>query len=207
MTESPYSAADIKVLEYDEVFRQRPGMFFGVGPEHPELATRVLCQVLAHELHPAAAVAPNHALVASADVLSDLAFSVTVNQAAPLANSGGRPFAQHAALLGHRWVAIGAAALSSHAVIERWADGQGLRQELTSLRRAASPYSFEPPAGQGMRMTFELDPEYFGPTAAITSDLGSLGLHGPDCGEPAGPGFVEVRDRRATDGMSVARYQ
>lgn len=205
MPDRPYTAADIEVLDYDEAFRRRPGMYFGIGPDNPGLATRVLREVLSHELHPGTALAPSHTLGSRAVVLSDLVFSVTVDQAGPLAGPGGRLFSHHAALLGPRWLAAGAAALSSRAVIERRADGQGLRQEVTSLRHATAPEAFEAPAGQGMRMTFELDPEYFGPGAAIAPELDTLDLHGPHCTATAGPGVVEVRDCRR-EPPAMVRY-
>jgi hypothetical protein len=58
-----YSAADITVLEFDEAVRKRPGMYFGVGPTDPRLATRVLSAVVGGTFHPPAKVAPVHSPV------------------------------------------------------------------------------------------------------------------------------------------------
>ncbi|MFF7122612.1 hypothetical protein [Streptomyces sp. NPDC008240] len=72
-----YSAAGIKIVEFDEHVRRNPAMSFGVSRDHPGLATRVLCRVLAAGLRPAARPAPDHTPRITAEIHGDLAFSVT----------------------------------------------------------------------------------------------------------------------------------
>ncbi|MFC4118801.1 hypothetical protein [Nonomuraea zeae] len=195
--EPTYSAADIRVLEFDQVVRTRPGMYFGVGKEDPRLATEVLCCVLAHGLHPATSVAPAHALRIEAEVSADLAFSVADDHAGPPADDGLPHLGYHRSLLGpDRWLSAAAAAMSSRAIVEIWRDGQGFRQELSHLRPLNAPEPFQAPAGSGTRIAFELDRSYFGREAAIAADLSSLDVHGPYCAEARGSGRVTIRDLR-----------
>ncbi|MEV6750571.1 hypothetical protein AB0N21_40710 [Streptomyces sp. NPDC051080] len=197
MAENTYDAADIRVLEFDDAVRARPGMYFGVGREEPMLASQVLCQVIGHVLHPAPSVAPSHSLRAVVEISADLAFSVTDDQAAPLDEQRRPRLGYYGSLLGvDRWLSAAAAAVSSRAVVEVWREGRGFRQELVRLRPTAEPEEFGAPPGSGTRVAFELDPEYFGAGAAITADLGALDLHGPYCTEDDGPGYVVFRDHR-----------
>ncbi|MFH8769551.1 hypothetical protein [Streptomyces sp. NPDC017958] len=205
MTTEQYTAADIKIVEFDEHVRRNPAMSFEVSRDHPGLATRVLCRVLAAGLHPAARLAPDHTLRITAEIHGDLAFAVTDDVPDALDGGTDRPrLGYYGALLGpDRWFSAAAAALSTRTVVEVWRDGHGIRQELEGIRPAEEPGSFEPPAGAGTRVSFTLEPAYFAPGAVITTDAGGLDLHGPYCDEPPGPGGVTLRDRR--DGREV-RY-
>ncbi|MGC5022686.1 hypothetical protein [Micromonospora sp. DT47] len=177
-----YGLEHVRVLDFDESVRKTPGMYFGVARENPELATRVLCAVLSHALHPAAAVAPAHTPWVTAQVSTDLAFSVADDQSGPWNGEGMPPLSYYGSLLGpERWLSAAAAALSTRTTVEVWDDGHGFRQELAGLRPVTAPERFEGQAGKGTRVTFELDRDYFNPAAAITTDLASLDLHGPDC--------------------------
>ncbi|MFE1879473.1 DNA topoisomerase IV subunit B family protein [Streptomyces diastatochromogenes] len=206
MTGEEYSAADIEVIEFDEHVRRTPVMYFDLPRDHPDLATRVLSRVLAHALHPATRLAPDHTLRVVAEIHGDLAFTVTDDMPNALDDGTGRPRLGHyGALLGpERWTSAAAAALGTRTVVEVWRDGHGVRQELAGLRPTTEPRSFEPLAGAGTRVAFALDPAYFGPGTAITADLAGLDLHPPYCDEPPGPGGVTLRDLR--DGREV-RYR
>ncbi len=48
MTVDRYSAADIRIVEFDEHVRAQPQMYFQVGRRNPQFATRVLENVLGH---------------------------------------------------------------------------------------------------------------------------------------------------------------
>ncbi|WP_035802908.1 DNA topoisomerase IV subunit B family protein [Kitasatospora mediocidica] len=197
MTENRYSAADIKVLDFIEHIRRRPGMYFSVGPDNPALATHVLHHVLGSALHPDARLAPDHTLRVSAEISANLAFAVTDDQAGPTDSQGMPALGYYDSLLGpDRLWSAAAAALSHRAVVEVWRDGRGLRQVLAAMRPETAPKQFEPPHGSGTRVAFELDPDYFSPLAAISSDLGSLDLHRPHCAEGGGSGHVVIRDLR-----------
>jgi DNA gyrase/topoisomerase IV subunit B len=203
-----YSAADIQLLEFDDAVRKRPGMYFGASHENTELATRVLCSVLGHALHPAAGVAPSHTLRARAEISADLAFSVMDDQANPFDAQGLPRLGYYGTLFGpDRWISAAAAAVSSRAVVEIWRDGRGFHQELAGLRPVGPPEELEARDGCGTRVTFELDPAYFGPNVAISTDLGSLDLHSPHCTEPSGPGYVAIRDLRLHDCPGEIRYR
>lgn len=71
-------------------------MYFGVRQGNPELATRVLCAVLSHALHPATRVAPAHIPRVEAEVQGDLKFWVADDQVDVLGEQG---WPQRSALL------------------------------------------------------------------------------------------------------------
>ncbi|MFD4604406.1 hypothetical protein ACFWPQ_41120 [Streptomyces sp. NPDC058464] len=197
MAEKTYSAADIQVVEFDLHVRATPSMYFGVGRGSPELATRVLCAVLGHALHPATRVAPAHTPRVEAEVHGDLRFWVADDQADALDAQDRPQLGYYGSLLGpDRWNSAAAAALSARTVIEVWRGGHGFRQELAGLRPIEEPREFDAPAGAGTRVAFELDQEHAGAGAALADDLGSLDLHGPHCRDPRGPGRVVLRDLR-----------
>lgn len=192
-----YSAAGIEVLEFDESVRRRPGMYFGVARDNPGLATEVLCGVLGHALHPAARVGPAHTSQVTAEVVGDLAFMVADDRAFALDRDGPARLGYFGSLLGpDRWASAAAAAVSSRTVVEVWRDGVGFRQELAGIRPLTGPRRYDPPPDAGTRVSFELDPDYFGSGHAIASDLAGFDPHGPDCVEPAGPGQVTLVDVR-----------
>jgi hypothetical protein len=192
-----YSAADITVLEFDEAVRKRPGMYFGVGPTDPRLATRVLSAVVGGAFHPPAKVAPVHSPVVVAEITADLAFSVTDNRADALTGEGTPRQGYYGSLLtSNRWKSAAASAVSARTTVDVWRDGRGLRQELAGLRPTGPPTEFAGPAGEGTRVAYLLDTGYLDPASAITTDLGGLDLHGPGCAPPAGPGSVLLRDLR-----------
>lgn len=66
---------------------------------------------------------------------------------------------------------------------EVWCGGRGFRQELRGIRPCPAPREFAAPAGSGTRWEFVLDADWFGQDAALAA-------------EPAGPGYVLVRDLR-----------
>ncbi|ADL48501.1 hypothetical protein [Micromonospora aurantiaca (nom. illeg.)] len=196
MTEPDYSLAKIRVLEFDESVRERPGMYFGVGRDDPRLATRVLCAVVGHAFHPATIVAASHTPDVVAEINADLIFSVTDDQADVLTGRGMPKLGYHGSLLtSERWSSAAAAAVSSQTTVEVWRHGHGFRQRLVGLRPVEPPAEFAAPAGAGTRVAFVLDPAYFG-SAAITTDIASLDVHGPDCTNTIGSGKVVIRDRR-----------
>ncbi|SCL71869.1 hypothetical protein GA0070606_5862 [Micromonospora citrea] len=208
MTVQGYSAAGIQVVEFDESVRTRPVMYFGAERGDPDLATHVLCAVLAHGLHPAARVAAAHTPQVRAEIIGDLAFVVSDDRADALDPLGSARPGYHGSLLGAgRWVSAAAGAVSSRTVVEVWRDGRGLRQELAGLRPVAVPQVIDPPAGAGTRVSFELDDAYFGQGHAMAGDLTSLDLHGPHCNDPAGPGQVTLVDFRHEGDPIVNRYR
>ncbi|WP_340380136.1 hypothetical protein U5640_31650 [Streptomyces sp. SS7] len=196
MTEDEHSAADIRIVEGVEAVRRRPGMYFGVGLDSPHLPTRAFEQVVGWSLHPAARVAPVHALRVEAEILGDLAFRV-VDDASEALREDGTPRLGFGSLIGpDRWCGWAVSALSARTVIEVWRDGRGLRQELTGGRPLAEPERFAPPAGAGTRTEWELDEAFLAPGAAITAALGSLDLHGSACAQSDGPVRLLLRDLR-----------
>ena len=197
MTERPYDAADITVVAFDEHVRRCPGMYFGVGPSSPDLATRVMTVVLDHALHPPARIAPVHSLRIRAEIHGDLVFTVSDDLAEALDEHGLPRPGYFGSLLGaDRWAVAVAAAVSSRTVVEVWRDGRGFRQELAGIQPAGEPREFAAPAGAGTRVHLELDETYFAPGTAITADLASPALHAPDCDGPGGPGRLTLRDLR-----------
>ncbi|WP_051773163.1 hypothetical protein [Saccharothrix sp. NRRL B-16314] len=196
MAGNDYGDASITIREVDEAFRRNPSLFFGVGRDDPKAATAVLRGVLGHGLHPATAVAPTHTPQVDARVRGDLTFDVTDDQSDAVDERGALHLGFYGALLGpNRWAAAAAAALSTRTEVEVWRDGRGFRQVLAGLRPTGEPEPFDPPPGTGTRMAFDLDRDHF--AVGITTELGSLDLHGPDCRpDPAALGLVVLRDLR-----------
>lgn len=203
-----YSASGIQVAEFDESVRSRPAMYFGVDRRDPDLATGVLCAVLAYGLHPAARVAAPHTLRIRAEVSGDLAFVVDDELTDALDGLGYPRLGYHGSLLGpERWVSAAAAAVCSRTVVEVWRDGRGLRHELAGLCPLTAPQEVDAPGGAGTRVRFELDGAYFGDGRAIAADLTSLDVHGPYCDDPTGPGKVTLTDLRHGGNPVVSRYR
>lgn len=191
-----YSRADLTPVEFDAHVRKRPGMYFGLGSEDPGLPTWVLCTVVGHAFHPATRVAANHAPDVVAEITADLAFCVTDDQADTLRGQGMPTLGYYASLLtSDRWASAAAAAVSSHTTVEVWRGGQGFRQRLSGLRPVEPPAEFSAPAGGGTRVAYVLDPGYFG-SAAITTEIAGLDVHGPHCTDTVGPGTIVIRDTR-----------
>jgi len=131
MTEHGYSAADITVLSMVDAVRKRPGMYFGVGPGDPRLATKVLGAVVTHAFHPATRVADRHTPHVVVEITADLAFSVTDDQAETLTGEDmPRCGYENSLLTPDRWLAAAAAAVSSQTTVEIWRDDRGFRQQL-----------------------------------------------------------------------------
>ncbi|SEG77589.1 hypothetical protein SAMN05444920_104507 [Nonomuraea solani] len=159
-----YTAADIKVLSMEDSVRERPAMYFRVAREDPALPTEILRAVLSDALH---LMGGDHAQ-AGAEITGDLSFTVWDDQ----------PSEPGAGLLDrHRWVQAAAAALSVRTVVEV---GEH-RQELAGTTPTGPPER-SASAIAGTRVSFELDPAYFPPHAAISSSIESVGdLHGEWC--------------------------
>ncbi|HEX4814398.1 MAG TPA: hypothetical protein VFV66_16775, partial [Nonomuraea sp.] len=100
-----------------------------------------------------------------------------------------------------RWMQAAAAALSVRTIIEVRAEGRGYRQELAGTQPLASPRAIVAPVKDGTLATYELDPSYFAPGAAISTSLEGLDLHGEWCAGHSMVGSVAVKDlRRSTAG-------
>ncbi|WP_330290810.1 hypothetical protein [Streptomyces sp. NBC_00576] len=197
MTEHRYSAADIEVLEFDAAVRKWPGMYFGVGPGSPKLPANLLSAVGRHVLHPATSVAGEHALRGLVTITSDSSFTVAMDQPHAWGVSDAPDLGYFGSLLRSEWWLLAATAAISHRVtVEMWCAGRGLRQDLSGIRPCADPQEFHPVEGSGTRVSFALDPAYVGQHFVLPTDLEDLDLHGPDCLEPAGPGYVLIKDVR-----------
>src|SRR5579862_4633869 len=128
MDRKAYSAASITVLSFDEAVRKRPGMYFGAGPESPDLPTGILQAVTNDALH--AVGGGTHRLV-NVDVTADLCFTVTDDQPPDLDDLGQPKPGFYGSLISwSRWALAAAAAFSTRTLIEVHAGGQGWRQEL-----------------------------------------------------------------------------
>jgi DNA gyrase/topoisomerase IV subunit B len=192
--ESQYDAASITILEFEDVVRKRPGMYFGVGKTDSRMATRVLCAVVGHALHPAAAVAPRHVPGVIAEITADLAFSVTDDQADTLTGTDEPVLGHYGSLLtGSRYLSAAAAAVSRQTTVEVWSNGRGFRQRLVGAKPVEPPVTFAAPAGAGTRVAFLLDPAHIG-ASVITTDIAGLDVHGPDCSVIDGK--LVIRDLR-----------
>lgn len=197
MTDHTYEAAEIRVLEFDASVRKRPSTYFGVGQGDPALPASVLCAVAGHALHPATGVARRHTLRTVIEITDSLGFTMTMDQRHSWEASGVPALGYYDSLLGPEWwLPAAAAALCERAAVEMWCAGRGFRQELAGIRPFTAPQEFEPPAGSGTRVTFALDPEYFGAASALPEDLEHVDLHGPHCSAEAGPGHVIIWDLR-----------
>ncbi|MGW3245654.1 hypothetical protein [Streptomyces sp. NPDC001070] len=200
-----YDPSRIVLLEFDAAVRARPGMYFRHGRGDRRLPTSVLCAVTGHVLHPATAVAAVHSLSALVEITGDLAFTVTFDEPHSWEGHEGLATGHFGALPGPEWLyPAAAAALSTRAVAEVWRGGRGFRQELRGIRPCSVPREYAAPAGSGTRWEFVLDADYFGQDASLAAEPGRLDPCGPDCAEPAGPGYVLVRDLR--DGGREARF-
>ncbi|GAA0966294.1 hypothetical protein GCM10009555_007790 [Acrocarpospora macrocephala] len=206
MAGNEYTAADITVLEFDEVVRKRPEMYFGVGLNDPRLPTALLCAVAGHALHPAAGVAREHTLRTVIEVFDDLGFTVAMDQVHAWGGADSPALGYYGSLLGPEWwLPAAVAALCESVTVEMWSDGRGFRQELAGIRPLAEPWEIDAPVGSGTRIVFVLDPGRLGRGAAFPTD--HLELHDPDCGAPKGPGHVIVRDRRRANPGQEAFYK
>jgi DNA gyrase/topoisomerase IV subunit B len=197
----------LTVLTMAESVRRRPGMYFGVGPGDPRLATQVLCAVVGHAVHLAAKVAAGHAAHVVADVTADLAFTVTDDQAdLPTGQDDTPRYGYEESLLTNdRWVTAATAAVSSQTIVEVWQDGRGFRQTLVGLRPVEPAQAFSAPTGAGTRVAHILDPDFFG-SAIITTDLADLDPRGPHCVDAVGLDGVLIRDHRGQGRPAEYRY-
>ncbi|MFI2207522.1 hypothetical protein ACH47Z_44130 [Streptomyces sp. NPDC020192] len=158
MAVDKYSAADIQIVEFDDHVRTHPQMYFQVGRNGPDFATRVLGNVLGHALHPAARLAAAHTLQIDAEITGDFAFAVHEDRADALDEQGNPELGYFGSLLrSERWGSAAAGAVSSRVVVEVWRNGHAFRQELVGLRPLSEPRKIDPPAGRGTRIAFELD--------------------------------------------------
>lgn len=199
MPQREYLSADIKLIEFDESVRHRPGLYFGVALDDPRLPTNVLIRVIDHAVHPAPHLADPHSPVVQVEILGDLIFSITDDQLCPAQRCRVPDYGYFGSLLGpDRWTLAAAAAVSRRTVVEVWQDGSGLRQELAGRRPVGSPESFTASHGRGTTVRIELDPDCLGADAAINTDIDALGFnHNVEC-VAAAPQQVTINDRRMT---------
>lgn len=174
------------VLGFDESVRRRPGMCFGADAR---LATSVLTAVVIASLHPGPKVAPTGPPDVTAEILDDLAFSISDNW--PTGPDGSTAGYYGSLLTSYRWVHAAAAAVSTHNTIETWHAGQALHQNLAGLRPTGPPHDFDAPPGTGTKLTYHLDPSYFTPS---TLSAPTLNLHAEGCCDL--PGQFRLRDSR-----------
>ncbi|WP_203820579.1 hypothetical protein [Paractinoplanes ferrugineus] len=183
-----YTAADLTVLEFDKSVRLRPGMYFGADPH---LATSVLTAVVIASLHPGPKAAPIYPPDVTAEILDDLAFSITDNWTTwPDASTTGY---YGSLLTPYRWVHAAAAAVSTHTTIETWHAGRALHQNLAGLRPTGPAHDLDAPRGTGTKLIYGLDPSFFIPStlSTLTRDL-----HADGCCDL--PGQFRLRDHRPT---------
>lgn len=183
-----YTAADITVLEFDKSVRRRPGMYFGADPH---LATSILTAVVIASLHPGPKVAPTGPPDVTAEILDDLAFSITDNW--PTGPDGSTTGYYGSLLTPYRWIHAAAAAVSTHTTIETWRAGHALHQNLAGLRPTGPPRELDAPRGTGTKLTYRLDPSSFTPSTLNTP---TLDLHAEGCCDLLGQ--FRLRDRRPT---------
>lgn len=188
-----YTAADIKVLSFDESVRKRTGMYFAVAPNSPDLPTNIVRGVIDDALHPVGN-GPHHTV--DIEITTDLRFTVTDDQP-PAFDDVGEPMPGfYGSLIDkRRWALAAAAALSSHTLVELRVGGRGWRQELTGV----TPRSVEPlPTAaerDGTRVTFQLDADFISPGAAITTEIHQL--------QPRGNGCATCADAPRADTLTV----
>jgi hypothetical protein len=196
VTDYSYDAADIEVIEFDAAVRRRPGFYFGVEPENPDLPTNLLRAVGRHVLHPATSVAEDHTLRGLLEITSDSSFTISMDQPHAWQDPGTPVLGYYGSLLGPEWwLLAAAAALSGQVTVAMWCAGHGLRQVHTGIRPRTAPQAFHPPQGNGTRVSFTFDPAHVGPHFVLPTELEDLDLHGPHCSQ-AGSGHVVFRDIR-----------
>ncbi|MEV1157196.1 hypothetical protein AB0J27_17555 [Micromonospora chokoriensis] len=187
---SEYAGMKITLLELDESVRRRPGMYFGAKPH---LATSVLTAVVIASLHPGPKAAPSDPCDVTAEILDDLAFSITDNW--PTGPGGSTKGYFGSVLTSYRWVHAAAAAVSTRTTVETWHAGHAVRQQLSGLRPAGPPQAIDAPGGTGTTMTFHLDPAY---VTSSTLDAPTLDLHAEVCCDVRGQ--FRLRDSRSGRG-------
>jgi DNA gyrase/topoisomerase IV subunit B len=196
MDRKPYTAADLTVLSLEEAVRKRAGMYFPAEPGSLGLLTGILQGVIGDALH---ADDGGHRPV-DVEITAGLRFTVTDNQPLDLDDPGAPKPGFYGSLISmNRRVLAAAAALSTHTLIEVRAGGRGWRQELTGT----TPGRPEPftTSGQadGTRITFDLDPAFLAPDAAISTSPEHLRARRPGCEACASAQRDEsltIRDRR-----------
>ncbi len=163
-------------------------MYFGADPHLP---TSILTAVVIASLHPAPKVAPTGPPDVTAEILGDLAFSITDNW--PTGPDGATTGYHGSLLTPYRWIHAAAAAVSTHTTIETWRAGHALHQDLAGLRPTGPPHELDAPRGTGTRLTYRLDPSWFTPPPL---DAPTLDLHAEGCCDQLGR--FRLRDRRIT---------
>lgn len=192
-----YTAADIKVVSFEESVRKRTGMYFAVAPDSPDLPTNIVRGVINDALHPVGD-GPHHTV--DIEITTDLRFTVSDDQP-PACDDAGEPAPGfYGSLIDkRRWALAATAALSSHALVEVRVGGRAWRQEFNG----ATPSPVEPftatDEGDGTRATFHLDADFIAPGAVITSEDGQLQPLGngcATCAETPVINMLTVRDGR-----------
>ena len=163
-------------------------MYFGADPH---LATSILTAVVIASLHPGPKVEPTGPPDVTAEILDDLAFSITDNW--PTGPDGSTDGYYGSVLTPYRWVHAAAAVMSTHTTIETWQAGHALHQSLAGLRPTGPLHEVQAPPGIGTKLTYRLDPSWFAPSTLSTP---ALDLHAEGCCDL--PGRFRFRDLRPT---------
>ncbi|HEY4456274.1 MAG TPA: hypothetical protein VGN81_18320 [Pseudonocardiaceae bacterium] len=189
MPQHEYSAADITIVEFDAAIRRAPGMYFWVAADSPALPSNIVGQTVSNALHPDTYAAPWHSAAVRVEIIGDLAFTVTDDNALPTPG-------YYESLLGHgRLLTAAAAVFGKRTIVEVWQDYRGLHQHLDHLHPIAPAREFTPATARGTRITCHLDPALLAPGATIAADLSAYVRHLPDC-DQLPPCDLVIRDLR-----------
>lgn len=82
-----YTAADLKVLSFEELVRKHTGMYFAVAPSSPDLPTNIVRRVLGDALHSEGDASHHNVDI---EIAGDLRFTVTDDQP-PISDDASEP--------------------------------------------------------------------------------------------------------------------
>jgi hypothetical protein len=186
-----YPRRSIEVLTWDEAVRRRPKMYFRADREDPALLI-ALVRAVASEPFGYPGIEPVNVEIV---IGADLTFAVADNQPVTYYNPEGLPaLGPDDSLLGRRrWALRAVAALTTSTSVEVHTAGRIWGQELAGSRAIAGPRDGGASDRQGMRVTFDLDRDYFAQGAALPRGIAELLWATPM--EP-GSGSLTVTDSR-----------